>query len=288
MVLRTKDKKVPHGAGGRSCSERSERKEGLTMAKASNDIIKRQYNAARRNMANGFILDNSNLDLIPEGIQFVALRNLTIQINSARETGRRAELVIAASLYRAKCEIADLVQSQKVSDTAQVLLRWNDVRDYASEMFGYQKSVAYSLANVGEKFLHEDGTLKHPYVELSSCGASVLGLLTSMDDAEIFDLIDRAKDANKRVTASFIREYKKALKSGSIRNEIEPASEPASEPATITDNDITFEPAPMDNFDVIAKDGTLKVIIHRASGDIVSEFDRRDKENVIAYLSRLF
>ena len=53
------------------------------MAKASNDIIKKQYNTARRNMTNGFVLDNSNLDLIPEGNQFVALRNLTIQINSA-------------------------------------------------------------------------------------------------------------------------------------------------------------------------------------------------------------
>ena len=271
------------------------------MAKASNEIIKKQYNTARRNMTNGFILDNSNLDLIPEGNQFVALRNLTIQINSARETGRRAELVIAAGLYRAKCEIADLVQSQKSNSEAQVLLRWNDVRDYASEMFGYQKSVAYSLASVGEKFLHEDGTLKHPYTELSSCGASVLGLLTSMEDSTIFDMIDRAKDEDKRITAAFVREYKKALKAGTLDSEPESTPETPTETPTETpietptetptenlnDDSITFVKPTAERlrFDVIADVDSIRVIIHRPDGDKTTTFARDNEKDMRSFRS---
>ena len=258
----------------------------------SKNIMTRNTNLARANIMNMMNIDNTNADSLNEVKEFVALRNVTIRINTALEMGKRSELVVAANLALAKAEIADIIEAQKSTNRAFVSLPWSDVREYAFELFGMQKSVAYNLAQVGTRFLNSDGSVKREYDALSDCSVSVLGLLVPLKDEEIHDLVSYANETGKRLTASFVRDCKKALKSGNIHNEIEPASEPANEPAnepaTITDVDITFEPAPMDNFDVIAKDGTLKVIIHRASGDIVSEFDRRDKENVIAYLSRLF
>jgi len=192
------------------------------MAKVNQNIVKQQQARARNRVISGAWVDQTNVDLIPEGGEFVALRNSTLRINQAMAIGRSAQMVVCAELAHIKAELESLRDmNAKHADRAH--MESYDIRDFAEEMFGLKKSQAYSLARVGERFLNDDGSLKSEYIEtLGNVGASVLGLLVNTDDAAIVEMSD---GLDGKLTAANIRAWNKALKEGKPSERSEKAIE---------------------------------------------------------------
>lgn len=204
------------------------------MANVNQNIVKQQQSRARNRVINGAWADQSNVDMIPEGGEFVALRNSTIRINQAMALGRSAQLVICAELAHIKGELESL-RDMNAKNGKKGFMQSYDIRDFAEEMFGLKKSQAYSLARVGERFLSDDGSLKREYIEvLGGVGASVLGLLVNSDDATIIQMSD---DLDGKMTAANIRAWNKALKEG------KPDNSERSENTTLEANENASEKA---------------------------------------------
>lgn len=198
------------------------------MAKVNQNIIKQQQARARNRVISGAWVDQTNVDLIPEGGEFVGLRNSTLRINQAMAIGRSAQMVVCAELAHIKAELEDLRDmNAKHADKAH--MESYDIRDFAEEMFGLKKSQAYSLARVGERFLSDDGSLKSEYIEtLGNVGASVLGLLVNTDDAAI---VEMSEGLDGKLTAANIRAWNKALKEGKPSERSEKATEATEKPS---------------------------------------------------------
>lgn len=209
------------------------------MATTSQNIIKRESNATVKRVNAVAVADMTNVDLIPDAPEFVALRNATLRVNQALAMGRAAAQVMCANLAAIRDELNSL-RDMNAKNANKARMDSYDVRNYAEEMFGLKKSQAYSYAKVGARFLESDGSLKSEYADtLSNVSPSVLGLLVDMTDEEIYDM-----GANvDKFTAANIRAYRRALKAPKTEQNSERSENAATETTTETATETTTETA---------------------------------------------
>ena len=230
------------------------------------------------NIANHAFADNTNLGMLRANYvisdewknDLTTLEHAVEDINVAIATGASASLLICAKL----ASIYDLHLLEHSE--------WSDIRDFGSDMFGFKKSSTYTYVKVGQRFLTEFGGIKNEWSGLNGCGASVLGLLTSMTDEDIKDLID---DGN--LTAKGIRDFKRGLKAPKTEttkdnNDNNDNNETTNETTTETTNETNTETT-NDNmnydFGILFKDNKM-YIVRDGVTTIVPDFQIADTNNI--------
>ena len=252
------------------------------MATTSQTIIKRESNATVKRVNAVAVADMTNVDLIPDAPEFVALRNATLRVNQALAMGRAAAQVMCANLAAIRDELNSL-RDMNAKNANKARMDSYDVRNYAEEMFGLKKSQAYSYAKVGARFLESDGTLKSEYVDtLQGVSPSVLGLLVDMTDEEIYDM-----GANvDKFTAANIRAYRRALKAPKTEQNSERSENAATETATETapEESITFD-APTYGLHVVMEimDDNVQILLGDEDKQRRRVYNRiADKDRILA------
>ena len=216
-------------------------------------------------IANHTFADNTNLSMLHANYvisdewknELTTLEHAVEDINVAIATGASASLLICAKL----ASIYDLNLLEHSE--------WSDIRDFGADMFGFKKSSTYTYVKVGQRFLTEFGGIKNEWSDLSGCGASVLGLLTSMTDENIRDLI-----ADGDLSAKGVREFKRGLKAPKTETTNETTTETTNETTTETTNDN------MDyDFGVLFKDNKM-YIVRDGIINPVPDFQIADTNNI--------